>query len=175
MTSALCNAMHDWNCKQCWSKLVCLSSAHPFLCTLLPLHTPSSLSLTSTYPCSFGHGIVRPGCTPGWYRAKFRIVFWWPTAIWSSEFNIDNIDPQLRDLGHSSDLDPPTRGSPPPHTPNRCPHEESIMPRRRKRCAEATQLLLNSVDESLDLCHGDQQKLEVFSWVSLGADTTAIR
>ena len=106
---------------------------------------------------------------------NFELYSGGPPQYGSSEFNIDNIDPRLRDLGHSSDLDPPTRGSPPPRTPNCRPREESITPRCRKKRAEATQLLLNSVGESLDLCHGDQQKLEVFSQVSLGADTTAIR
>ena len=107
-------------------------------------------------------------------KQNFELYPGSPLQYGLSEFNIDNTDPRLRDLGHSSDLDPPTRGLPPPCTPNCHPHEESIMPQCRKKCAEATQLLLNSVGESLDLCHGDQQKLEVFSQVSLGANTTAI-
>ena len=97
-----------------------------------------------------------------------------PPQYGLQEFNIEHLDPWLRDMVHNSDLDRPTSQSPPPHTPNCHPCKESIMPWHHKKRAEATQVLLKSVGETLDLCHGDQQNLEVFSRVSLSTNTTSI-
>ncbi len=98
-----------------------------------------------------------------------------PPQYGSQELNIEHLNPQLTDMVHDSDLDILTSQSPPPHMLNHHPCEESITPRHHKKHAEATQVLLKSVGETLDLCHGDQQNLEVFSWVSLSANTTSIR
>src|SRR6266481_8911203 len=98
-----------------------------------------------------------------------------PPQYGSQEFNIKHLDPRLRDMVRDSDLDRPTSQSPPPRMLNHHPREESIMPQQRKKCAEATHVLLKSVGKMLDLCHGDQQNLEVFSQVSLSANTTSIR
>ena len=147
------------------------SSACSFLCMLLPPSHCHSLQHTLVHlaMASFDLDALQANI-----EQNFELYSGGPPQYGSSEFNIDDIDPWLRDLGHSSDLDPPTRGPPPPHTPNRRPREESITPWCRKKHAEATQLLRNSVGESLDLCHGDQQKLEVFSRVSLDANTAVI-
>src|SRR6266481_1293794 len=79
-----------------------------------------------------------------------------PPQYGSQEFNIKHLDPQLRDMVRNSDLDRPTSQSPPPRTPNCHPHEESITPCCCKKHAKATHVLLKSVGEMLDLCHGDQ-------------------
>src|SRR6266481_9053796 len=97
-----------------------------------------------------------------------------PPQYGLQEFNIEHLDPWLRDMVRDSDLDRPTSQSPPPCTLNCHPREESITPRCHKKHAEATQVLLKSVGKTLDLCHGDQQNLEVFSPVSLSANTTSI-